>query len=112
MPIAYSDVGIDGFDQEHMLTGVSKAKEADRKAFWLLTMHALGNVESEAEGVGGITQDFIEPDHAVSFVKDSGYFPNHQVVIALLMIAPSNKVPAFAEKVRIAGTGPETGDRR
>ena len=112
MPIAYFDVGIDGFDQEHMLTGVSKAKEADRKAFWLLTMHALGNVDCEAEGVGGITQDAIEPDHAVSFVKDSGNFPNHQVVIALLMIAPSNKVPVFAEKVRIAGTGPEMGDRR
>ena len=74
-----------------------------------MTMHALGNVESEAEGVGGITQDFIEPDHAVSFVKDSGYFPNHQVVIALLMIAPSNKVPAFAERCGLQEQGLKQG---
>ena len=37
---------------------------------------ATGNDESEGEGVGGIPQGVIDLDHAISFVEESGNFPD------------------------------------
>ena len=43
--------------------------------FLVFAYDATGNDESEGEGVGGIPQGVIDLDHAVSFVEDSGNFP-------------------------------------
>ncbi len=37
---------------------------------------ATGNDESEGEGVGGLPQGVIDLDYAITFVKESGNFPN------------------------------------
>lgn len=42
---------------------------------------ATGNDESEGKGVGGIPQGAIDLDHAISFVEESGNFPDLPIVL-------------------------------
>ena len=42
---------------------------------------ATGNDESEGEGVGGIPQGVADLDHAISFVEESGNFPELPIVL-------------------------------
>ena len=42
---------------------------------------ATGNDESEGEGVGGLPQGVIDLDYAVSFVEESGNFPNLPIAL-------------------------------
>lgn len=42
---------------------------------------ATGNDESEGEGVGGLPQGVIDLDYAITFVEESGNFPNLPIVL-------------------------------
>lgn len=42
---------------------------------------ATGNDESEGEGVGGFPQGVIDLDYAISFVENSGYFPDLPIAL-------------------------------
>ncbi len=52
-----------------------------RNGYLVFAYDATGNDESEGEGVGGIPQGPIDLDHAVSFVEESGNFPDLPVVL-------------------------------
>ncbi len=49
--------------------------------YYVFAYDATGNDESEGEGVGGLPQGVIDLDHAISFVEDSGKFPELPVVL-------------------------------
>lgn len=42
---------------------------------------ATGNDESEGDGVGGVPQGVIDLDHAISFVEESGNFPDLPILL-------------------------------
>ena len=42
---------------------------------------ATGNDESEGDGVGGLPQGVADLDHAITFVEESGNFPNLPIVL-------------------------------
>ena len=44
--------------------------------YYVFAYDATGNDESDGEGVGGFPQGVIDLDYAISFIEDSGYFPN------------------------------------
>ena len=43
--------------------------------YYVFAYDATGNDESEGEGVGGFPQGVVDLDHAISFVEESGNFP-------------------------------------
>ena len=44
--------------------------------YYVFAYDATGNDESEGEGVGGFPQGVVDLDHAISFVEESGNFPD------------------------------------
>ena len=49
--------------------------------YYVFAYDATGNDESEGEAVGGLPQGVIDLDHAISFVEESGNFPNLPIVL-------------------------------
>lgn len=49
--------------------------------YYVFAYDATGNDESEGEGVGGLPQGVIDLDHAISFVEESGNFPDLPIVL-------------------------------
>lgn len=49
--------------------------------YYVFAYDATGNDESEGEGVGGIPQGVIDLDYAISFVEESGNFPDLPIVL-------------------------------
>ena len=47
-----------------------------RHGYYVFAYDATGNDESEGEGVGGLPQGVIDLDYAITFVEESGNFPN------------------------------------
>lgn len=47
-----------------------------QNGYYVFAYDATGNDESEGDGVGGIPQGAIDLDYAISFVEDSGNFPD------------------------------------
>lgn len=47
-----------------------------RRGYYVFAYDATGNDESGGEGVGGLPQGVIDLDHAISFVEESGNFPD------------------------------------
>ena len=52
-----------------------------RHGYYVFAYDATGNDESEGEGVGGLPQGVIDLDHAISFVEESGQFPDLPIVL-------------------------------
>ncbi len=52
-----------------------------QNGYYVFAYDATGNDESEGEGVGGIPQGQIDLDYAVSFVEESGNFPELPIVL-------------------------------
>lgn len=52
-----------------------------RHGYYVFAYDATGNDESEGEGVGGFPQGVIDLDYAISFVEESGNFPDLQIVL-------------------------------
>ncbi len=46
-----------------------------RHGYYVFAYDATGNDESEGEGVGGLPQGVIDLDYAISFIEESGNFP-------------------------------------
>ncbi|MGI6337063.1 MAG: alpha/beta hydrolase family protein [Eubacteriales bacterium] len=44
--------------------------------YYVFAYDATGNDESEGDGVGGFPQGVVDLDYAISFVEESGHFPN------------------------------------
>ena len=49
--------------------------------YYVFAYDATGNDESEGDGVGGLPQGVADLDYAISFVRDSGHFPNLPMVL-------------------------------
>ena len=49
--------------------------------YYVFAYDATGNDESEGEGVGGLPQGVIDLDYAISFVEESGNFPNLPIAL-------------------------------
>lgn len=49
--------------------------------YFVFAYDATGNDKSEGEGVGGIPQGVIDLDYAISFVEESGNFPDFPIVL-------------------------------
>ena len=49
--------------------------------YYVFAYDATGNDESEGEGVGGLPQGVIDLDYAISFVEESGNFPELPIVL-------------------------------
>ena len=49
--------------------------------YYVFAYDATGNDESEGEGVGGLPQGVIDLDHAISFVEESGNFPELPILL-------------------------------
>ena len=47
-----------------------------QNGYFVFAYDATGNDESGGKGIGGVPQGVIDLDHAISFVEDSGNFPN------------------------------------
>ena len=52
-----------------------------RNGYPVFAYDATGNDESEGEGVGGLPQGVIDLDHAITFVRESGSFPELPVML-------------------------------
>ncbi len=52
-----------------------------RHGYLVFAYDATGNDESEGSGVGGIPQGPIDLDHAISFLEESGQFPDLPIVL-------------------------------
>jgi hypothetical protein len=52
-----------------------------QNGYYVFAYDATGNDESEGDGVGGLPQGVIDLDYAVSFVEESGNFPDLPVVL-------------------------------
>lgn len=52
-----------------------------QNGYYVFAYDATGNDESEGDGVGGIPQGVIDLDHAISFVEESGNFPDLPIVL-------------------------------
>lgn len=52
-----------------------------RNGYLVFAYDATGNDESEGKGVGGLPQGVIDLDYAVSFVEESGNFPELPIVL-------------------------------
>lgn len=51
------------------------------RGFCVFAYDATGNGESEGDGVGGLPQGVIDLDYAITFVEQSGNFPNLPIVL-------------------------------
>ncbi|MBD5508117.1 MAG: alpha/beta fold hydrolase [Lachnospiraceae bacterium] len=49
--------------------------------YYVFTYDATGNDESEGEGVGGTPQGVVDLDYAISYVEESGIFPDLPIVL-------------------------------
>jgi pimeloyl-ACP methyl ester carboxylesterase len=49
--------------------------------YCVFSYDATGNDESEGEGVGGLPQGVIDLDYAITFVEESGNFPDLPIVL-------------------------------
>ncbi len=49
--------------------------------YYVFAYDATGNDESGGEGLGGLPQGVIDLDHAISFVEESGNFPNLPIAL-------------------------------
>ncbi len=49
--------------------------------YYVFAYDATGNDESEGEGVGGLPQGVIDLDYAITFVEESGNFPDLPIVL-------------------------------
>ena len=47
-----------------------------KHGYYVFAYDATGNDESEGKGVGGLPQGVIDLDYAISFIEESGKFPN------------------------------------
>ncbi len=52
-----------------------------RHGYYVFAYDATGNDESEGEGVGGLPQGVIDLDYAITYVKESGKFPNLPIAL-------------------------------
>ena len=52
------------------------ADYVSRHGYYVFAYDATGNDESGGEGVGGLPQGVIDLDHAITFVEESGNFPD------------------------------------
>ena len=52
-----------------------------RNGYLVFAYDATGNDESEGKGVGGLPQGVIDLDHAISFVEESGNFPELPIML-------------------------------
>lgn len=52
-----------------------------RHGYYVFAYDATGNDESEGEGVGGFPQGVIDLDHAISFMEESGNFPDLPIAL-------------------------------
>ncbi len=52
-----------------------------RHGYYVFAYDATGNDESEGDGVGGLPQGVIDLDHAISFVEESGNFPDLPIAL-------------------------------
>ena len=52
-----------------------------QRGYYVFAYDATGNDESEGDGVGGIPQGAIDLDYAISFVEESGDFPDLPIVL-------------------------------
>ncbi|MBR1899047.1 MAG: alpha/beta fold hydrolase [Oscillospiraceae bacterium] len=52
-----------------------------QNGYYVFAYDATGNDKSEGEGVGGIPQGAIDLDHAITFVEESGEFPDLPVML-------------------------------
>jgi hypothetical protein len=52
-----------------------------QNGYYVFAYDATGNDESEGDGVGGLPQGVIDLDYALSFVEESGNFPDLPVVL-------------------------------
>ena len=52
-----------------------------RQGYYVFAYDATGNDESQGEGVGGLPQGVIDLDYAITFVEESGNFPNLPIVL-------------------------------
>ena len=52
-----------------------------KNGYYVFAYDATGNDESEGDGLGGIPQGVVDLDHAVSFVEESGNFPDLPIVL-------------------------------
>lgn len=52
-----------------------------RHGYYVFAYDATGNDESGGEGVGGLPQGVIDLDNAISFVEESGNFPNLPIAL-------------------------------
>lgn len=62
-------------------TYMDSANYFAQRGYYVFAYDATGNDESEGEGVGGLTQGVIDLDHAISFVEESGNFPELPIVL-------------------------------
>lgn len=52
-----------------------------QNGYFVFTYDATGNDESEGEGVGGIPQGVIDLEYAITFVEESGNFPDMPIAL-------------------------------
>lgn len=52
-----------------------------RHGYYVFAYDATGNDESGGEGVGGLPQGVIDLDHAITFVEESGKFPDLPIAL-------------------------------
>ena len=52
-----------------------------QNGYYVFAYDATGNDESEGEGVGGLPQGVMDLDSAITFVKESGNFPDLPIVL-------------------------------
>ena len=52
-----------------------------RHGYYVFSYDATGNDESEGEGVGGLPQGVIDLDYAITFVEESGNFPDLPIAL-------------------------------
>ena len=52
-----------------------------RHGYYVFAYDATGNDESEGEGIGGLPQGTIDLDYAVTFVEESGEFPDLPIAL-------------------------------
>ncbi len=52
-----------------------------RHGYFVFAYDVTGNDESEGEGVGGLPQGVIDLDYAITFVEESGNFPNLPIAL-------------------------------
>ncbi len=52
-----------------------------QRGYYVFAYDATGNDESEGEGVGGLPQGVVDLDHAITFLEESGNFPDLPIAL-------------------------------